>query len=760
MDTKWKKSKAALGFVSFAIGTSLLLTALLPTVGCLASESGRNRLENALKSDFHETSTFRSYLSEMMNRFLAMGAGGPIDGSYYEEYEYSDIYSEAVTETIVIVQDGSYDLYRDDSLPVQPTESARERWKKEAEAYHQSIQNDKNILYMIQKGDDILYTNLDSSHYDHANRPEGHNFTLSFYNGKCIVANNGVEIHIYGENNNEPYIDDGEHWALPGYTNFPAGDSTKDVAVYIAVADDPVIYRTPDYTSNWSQWQYNRFYYLERNWRDIRRELVVYGAIRLGVGLLFLAVWFFLRRNKIQADQALARFTGHIWFEVKLILLLGAVFFLFLPLSEDMRYLLQEAAYAVSIEDGGYLQYPWFLSQYLYEVTRRPESVLVAFWTLYLFVNDLRYGDKIWRHGIYGMLTAQSLKLPIQKRLSRRSGVLAAALLLLGGYILLYIPGLHLGFSVGLKFLLPPALALLIGLALAIGPRQRQFWSDIGLLTDQITGIRKGELTSLYSLPEDSDLRRASEELADIQAGMEKAVAEQTRSQRMKVELVTNVSHDLKTPLTSIISYVELLKKEQLEPPAGEYVEILSQKAERLRTIVLDVFEISKAASGELPVKLEPLDLAKLLRQTTADMAESITAAPITLRQVLPEEPVTIIADGDRLYRVFQNLLQNALKYALEGSRVYLTLAIKAGTAEVSIKNTSKTELPEGVNFTERFVRGDESRTDGGSGLGLAIADSFTRACGGELRVEPVADLFVVTVRFPLSEPETTTEEI
>ena len=140
----------------------------------------------------------------------------------------------------------------------------------------------------------------------------------------------------------------------------------------------------------------------------------------------------------------------------------------------------------------------------------------------------------------------------------------------------------------------------------------------------------------------------------------------------------------------------------------------------------------------------------------TADMAQAIEEAPVLLRESLPEEPIPIIGDGDRLYRVFQNLLQNALKYALEGSRVYLALTAKDGVAEVAVKNTSRTELPDGVDFTARFVRGDQSRTDGGSGLGLAIADSFTRACGGELFVEPVADLFVVRVTFPLSrnEPE------
>lgn len=247
------------------------------------------------------------------------------------------------------------------------------------------------------------------------------------------------------------------------------------------------------------------------------------------------------------------------------------------------------------------------------------------------------------------------------------------------------------------------------------------------------------------------DLKEHAGQLNDLGSAINTAVDERLKSERMKAELITNVSHDLKTPLTSIISYAELLKQEGLEPPAGEYVDILAQKAERLRSMVLDVFEVSKAASGELPVKLESLDLAKLLRQTMADMAQAIEAAPVILRQTLPEEPVTIVADGDRLYRVFQNLLQNALKYALEGSRVYLTLTRTEGKAVVSVKNTSKTELPEGVDFTARFVRGDESRTDGGSGLGLAIAESFTAACGGKLRVEPVADLFVVTVEFPLA---------
>ena len=235
-----------------------------------------------------------------------------------------------------------------------------------------------------------------------------------------------------------------------------------------------------------------------------------------------------------------------------------------------------------------------------------------------------------------------------------------------------------------------------------------------------------------------------------MQEGLRSAVAEQMKSERMKVELIANVSHDLKTPLTSVVSYAALLgEEEDLPPHVKDYIRILNEKARRLQVMVQDVFEVSKAASGELPLRLEQLDLTRLLDQTLADMDEAIRESGLTFRATLPSNPVWITADGDRLYRVFQNLIQNALRYSLEGSRVYVTLEVREGRAVARLKNTSRDELPSGVDFTARFVRGDASRTDGGSGLGLAIASSFTAACGGALRVETDADLFTVEVTFP-----------
>ena len=236
--------------------------------------------------------------------------------------------------------------------------------------------------------------------------------------------------------------------------------------------------------------------------------------------------------------------------------------------------------------------------------------------------------------------------------------------------------------------------------------RQHRLWGDLGALTGQIAAVRAGELARPLELPRDHDLSQAADDLNHIQQGLQAAMEERTRSERMKVELVTNVSHDLKTPLTSIISYAELLEQEHLEPPAGEYVTILSQKAQRLKGMVQDVFEVSKAASGQLPVSLKQLDLARLLRQTLADMDQPIQESGLQLRTQLPDHSVLIQGDSDRLYRVFQNLLGNALKYSLAGSRVYLTLTVEEGQAVAALRNTSAAELRPGLDYTQRFVRG------------------------------------------------------
>jgi len=743
LGTKWKKSKAVFGFLSFALGVSLILANALPLADRLSGQEGRRRLDDVLTEDFQETSSFRNYLSNLMNNLISMGAGGPLD-SYYGYGYYGGDVIEGVAITSVAEDIGwEWGLSENN---VAPSEADQKLWKQQAEAYHKTLQADKNILYCVEYEGKVLYSNVD---FDLSiSLPDGYGLWLLFDGTKCTAYKDGQETDLYGDG---VYKDDGQHWYLPGYRNFPAGDDAAQVEVALAVADVPSLYVQGDYSSSGVRWQSNWLYWSELNWQQEKVQFQRSCAL-LVLGGVLLAVYIVLRKDKAQADRAIAGVTKHIWFELKLLLVLATVALLFFPFTEELRHLFTEVTYAYS-DDGGYYWAPWFFSAYWSQVVRQPILLLTAFWAIYLFVNDLHYGEKPWRNGIFGMLRAKALKLPIQKRLSRRSGLATAALLLLALALLaMAVSILSVSQTLALTIGLPAVLLALVGVWAVAGGSQRQFWRDIGLLTEQIAAVKAGDLTASTQIVEGSDLYDASQELAQIGQGMEQAVAEQTRSERMKVELVTNVSHDIKTPLTSIISYAELLRQEQLDPPAGEYVEVLSQKAERLRAMVLDVFEVSKAASGNLPVKLEVLDLAKLLRQTLADMSGQIEAAPVTLRPSLPETGVAIVADGDRLYRVFQNLLQNALQYALEGSRVYLSLTVEDGKAVASVKNTSKTELAPGTDYTARFVRGDESRTDGGSGLGLAIAENFTAACGGELRVEPVADLFVVTVTFPLAE--------
>jgi signal transduction histidine kinase len=236
----------------------------------------------------------------------------------------------------------------------------------------------------------------------------------------------------------------------------------------------------------------------------------------------------------------------------------------------------------------------------------------------------------------------------------------------------------------------------------------------------------------------------------EIVKGFDASLAEQLKAEKMKSALVTNVSHDLKTPLTSLIGYIELLSREEdLSDTARDYVSVLTGKAEQLRHLLADLFDLSKSTSGDIALELETLDLKKLVEQTVADMRDRIDASSLILRLRLPDHPVELYADGRKLYRVLQNLLDNALKYAQPGTRVYVDLEAGTDSARVILRNTAGYEM----TFTkeeilQRFARGDASRTTEGSGLGLSIAESFARLCGGRLDVDIDGDLFKVTLTF------------
>ena len=227
------------------------------------------------------------------------------------------------------------------------------------------------------------------------------------------------------------------------------------------------------------------------------------------------------------------------------------------------------------------------------------------------------------------------------------------------------------------------------------------------------------------------------------------AVDKEVKSQRMKTELITNVSHDLKTPLTAIITYVNLLKEERDEEKQREYIDVLERKSLRLKVLIEDLFEISKANSQNVTLNVVDVDIVNLFKQVKLEMEDKITAAGLEFRCEYPEEKIVIPLDSQKTYRIFENLLVNITKYAMPHTRVYVQIGRKEGKTFIRLKNISAAELnfkPE--ELTERFVRGDVSRNTEGSGLGLAIVKSFVELQKGELKIETEADLFKVEIQF------------
>jgi len=244
------------------------------------------------------------------------------------------------------------------------------------------------------------------------------------------------------------------------------------------------------------------------------------------------------------------------------------------------------------------------------------------------------------------------------------------------------------------------------------------------------------------------------EELTKVQNGFAKAVAEEAKSQNMKTELITNVSHDLKTPLTAIITYVDLLKKEDItEEERREYVDTLDKKSQRLKVLIEDLFEVSKASSNNITLYCTDIDLVNLLKQVCLENEDKITESTLDFRWNLPEKRCVAHLDPNRTYRIMDNLIQNILKYSMPHSRVYIDMEETDSEYVIHFKNMSATEMNfDAAEITERFVRGDLSRNTEGSGLGLAIAQSFTEMQNGKFEVQIDGDLFKVNLQFQKKE--------
>lgn len=240
------------------------------------------------------------------------------------------------------------------------------------------------------------------------------------------------------------------------------------------------------------------------------------------------------------------------------------------------------------------------------------------------------------------------------------------------------------------------------------------------------------------------------DELGNIQTGFKKAVDEEVKSQKMKTELISNVSHDLKTPLTSIITYIDLLKDENItEENRRLYIDTLDRKSQRLQHLIEDLFEVSKVNSGDVHLNIINVDIVSLMKQTLLELDDKITDSSLILKNNFSSEKIILPLDSQRTFRVFENLIMNISKYAMPSSRVYIDILETDNKVTVMLKNMSATEIDFSVDdIMERFVRGDKSRNTEGSGLGLAIAKSFVELQGGKMNISVDGDLFKVTITF------------
>lgn len=251
-------------------------------------------------------------------------------------------------------------------------------------------------------------------------------------------------------------------------------------------------------------------------------------------------------------------------------------------------------------------------------------------------------------------------------------------------------------------------------------------------------------------------------ELQRIQSGFKTAVNEEVKSQKLKTDLISNVSHDLKTPLTAIITYVNLLKNENIsDEERKSYINVLDQKSNRLKVLIEDLFEVSKATSNNVTLDFMDVDVVDLLKQVRLELSDKIEASSLRFRWNLPNEKVILSLDSQKTYRVFENLLCNILNYSMENTRVYIDMETAQDEVIVSMKNISACELTFNPNeITERFVRGDAARNTEGSGLGLAIAKSFVELQNGRLTIFVDGDLFKVEIRWAYQKKESVGEQL
>ena len=471
----------------------------------------------------------------------------------------------------------------------------------------------------------------------------------------------------------------------------------------------------------------------KENDQFIRGKYMIYGLWVLGV-LALAALFTIIKFQKEWVLQPRFAATYSRWkIDVKVALLLLTAFILTLYFESTIFNIFNQFMY-LNLGTISNMAVSFFLIGVLF-------TALLVFQAVHLFMLYREPGRlmKDWRES-FTMQFTQDVRDTFN---NRTIGVQLSLLLmifflagvgLVGGFMQ---PELLVIYAFCILFVLLPALFIYV--------KKTAYLNRILAATNDMAA---GHLTQAIPVKGKSQLAKHATNLNNLREGVRVSINEQAKSERLKTELITNVSHDLRTPLTSIITYTDLLKDESLTAEErAKYVGILDQKSQRLKTLIEDLFEVSKMASGNLEMVKQRVDLNQLIQQALAEHAEEFVEQDLHVRTTLPEEPVYALVDGQKWWRVLDNLLINVWKYSLPGTRVYVNLQQVGSNARIVLKNVARYELGDTTDeLFERFKRGDASRQTEGSGLGLAIAQSIVELHGGRMEVEVDGDLFKVTI--------------
>lgn len=704
MDTNLKKSKKVRALCFRMLALASLITAIMAAI--MGREALKDIYDNgvnsaAISGDFYDLTEFREYISKLYNNAMIGFAGIGDDNGYPLTDRNAGIYAQ-----------------------------------KALEDFDAMIENTRgDILYYMRKADGTEYGNFSYP-------------IFSEYDGHLLLPEN-TRLCCYWDGANETlhsfdgvhgvYSEEAVHNPLNRYYTAqyqPNRNAAANMQLVIAVRNECA--SGVLIGMGWKAYCY--------------RYVIIRLLVSLALWMVFGVCGLLTGKAARQAKKDYAAISVKVWFEMKIAIAVLAIYLLY---SSGMMDFGNYLTMRMPIYDTLWVYFPTGCLFYLLytDIRQNKEKVFVSsFVAKCIFcIRDFWRGSSWYRRAM-----AANLCMLLAAIVLLAAGGYFLTLHSYGGYVDLHLRQL-------LKVLRVLGIVMLItGAALLLEFfQQSRLLKDTASVVNKLAEMKAGRGQEPLVLSQHSMLDFAAKDLNELEKGIENAVEQQNRSNRMKVELLTNVSHDLKTPLTSIINYADLLCEEGLSENAAEYASALQKKAYRLKNMVQDVFELSKATSGNLIVEKAVIDLVKLIRQTLADMDERITESTLTFKLNISKEPLLIEADGEKLYRVFQNLFVNALQYSLENSRVHVLLLEEDGFAVAKVKNTSREELDfDTTEIVERFVRADSSRTTEGSGLGLSIVQSFVEACGGQFRVEADADMFTACVRFPLTEQPIVTEPV